>query len=72
MTTSAWDGRFAIECWEDPNSEEDGHCEYADDIPSLVASAERLIAAGRYRYIELTKYDEVTDDWIEIETFEAD
>lgn len=71
MSVSAWDGRFALECWEANSEDDEGHCEYGDDIEVLRARAEKLIAAGRYVYIELTAYDAATGEWGEPEVYET-
>jgi len=72
MAVSAWDGRFALECWDDAESEEDGEWEYGDDLEELRARAEKLIQAGRYVYISLTRYNSEEDDCDELEVFEAE
>jgi len=63
MALSAFEGNFALECWQDAESEGNGHCVYSNDRDELLAEADRLLAAGHYSYITLTKYNPETDDW---------
>ena len=48
------DGRYALECWLDPDSlgDPDGN-EFSDDLDETVERAKALISAGRFKYIAI-------------------
>ena len=72
MTINTEDGRFGLDCWEDPESEaEADQVLFSDDEAELRAEATRLIAGGRFKYLVLSRWDEATDEWTELDEFAA-
>jgi hypothetical protein len=69
---NGYDGRFGLRWWSDADR---GHPPYetcSDDLEVLRARAEALVAAGQYRRIELLAWSFELNDWVRLETFEAD
>ncbi len=68
--TNPFDGQFAIDMWVDPESENDpDHTEYSDNQHELRALIPKLLSAGKYKWIELSRWNPAKDDWDELETF---
>jgi hypothetical protein len=70
MATNPFDGQFALELWEDPESENaPDHNEYSDNQDELRALIQPLLKGGRYKYIILCRWNPTSEEWDEIETF---
>ena len=66
------DGQYALDCWFSVDDEgESAATEYCDQIAPLKARASILINAGRFRYVELSRWNADKDDWDTLETFET-
>jgi len=61
-------GRFCLDPWEDPDREDiDALSEYSDNLQELRDRADVLLAAGRFRYIQLSRWIGPSDeDWEQI------
>jgi hypothetical protein len=70
---NSFDGRYALDYWLDENSDDEpDSTDYADNVEELRNSAEKIINAGRYRYIVLSRWNPSEDDWDEIDVWSAD
>jgi len=66
------DGQYALDCWEDPDRDDvEASTDYSDSLAELRAHAERLIAGGRFRYLELSRWNADHQEWDELEVFEV-
>lgn len=72
MPINSEDGRFGLDCWENPDSDaEADQVLFSDDEAELRAEAAKLLAAGRFKYLLLTRWDEAADDWVDVDEFTA-
>ena len=69
------DGQFGLDCYiTEPDNDEilpDGQ-EFSDDRKALEMRAAKLIAAGRFKYLELWRWNADAADWDLLETFQPD
>jgi len=71
MATNIIDGTYGLDCWLDPEDQGDPlSILYSENVEELRVEATRLIAGGRIRYCELSRYDYANEDWVVIEVFE--
>lgn len=66
------DGQFALDCWLSEDDEADEKTVYSDIVNELEDEAERLIRAGHYQYLELSRWNPAAQDWEFIRAYEAD
>lgn len=66
------DGQYALDCWLDEDDEGDPVTEYSETIAPLKARAGILLKAGRYKYLELSRWNADKDDWDNLEIFTPD
>ena len=65
------DGQYALDCWIEAEDEgESAATEYCDAIAPLRARAAIILKAGRFRYLELSRWNAALDDWDTLEVFE--
>ena len=71
MSINATDGRFCLDMWEDPHRDDvDALSEYSENLEELKKRALVIFAAGRFKWLELTRWIGPTDDdWELIETY---
>jgi len=58
-------GRFCLDAWENPDREDiDAQSEYSDNLQELQDRAEVILSAGRFKYIQLSRWIGPSDeDW---------
>lgn len=66
------DGQFALDCWLSEKNEDEPESLFSDNISELEFEAERLIAAGRFGYLELSRWNPVKEDWDLIRFYEPE
>ena len=72
MAINREDGEFALDCWEDPDAEDvEAETDYSNDEAELRAHAQQLLAAGRFRYLALSRWNERRGDWDELSVLTA-
>jgi hypothetical protein len=71
MTINANWGRFCLDMWEDPDREDvEAQSEFSDSLDELKARAPIVLAAGRFRWLELSRWLGPSDeDWELIEEY---
>ena len=69
---SSYDGQYALDCWLDEDDESDPTTEYAECVGPLKERASRLLEAGRYRYLELSRWDAKEGDRVNLFVFTPD
>lgn len=73
MTINSTDGTYGLDCWENPASlDYADQEEYSESIDELRARALILLRAGRFKHIELSRWNADIDDWVHLETFTED
>ncbi|HVY87191.1 MAG TPA: hypothetical protein VG943_18810 [Caulobacterales bacterium] len=73
MAINTEDGDYALDCWEDPETQETPTAtEFSDDLEELQARAAELAAEGRFVYLSISEWDEETEEWEELESYEED
>lgn len=75
MAISAHDGNWGLDCWiseEAYKSDEDSREEYAASEREALERIVKLLAAGRYKFIVLSKWNYSASDWDEIDEFTPD
>ena len=72
MAINKEDGEFGLDCWVDPESTADADQElFCDNVDELKSEAQRLLSAGQYKYMLLSRWDDATEEWVNVEEFEA-
>lgn len=66
------DGQFALDCWLSEDDETEAKTVYSDVVMELEDEAERLIKAGHYKYLELSRWNPARQDWASIRAYEPD
>lgn len=66
------DGQYGLDCYlrEPTEDDEPFSTEYADDRLALEERARTLITAGRFRYLELQRFNAEENDWEVLQTYE--
>ncbi|HVZ99859.1 MAG TPA: hypothetical protein VG841_06050 [Caulobacterales bacterium] len=73
MAINTEDGQFALDCWEDPESQETPTVtEFSDSFEELQQRAAALAEEGRFAYMTLSEWDDEAEEWEEIEIYEED
>jgi hypothetical protein len=62
--------QYALACWPDARGLGQSHEVASPDKATLQREAERLLASGAYRLIDLAYWSYEVNDWIRMETFE--
>jgi hypothetical protein len=66
------DGQFALDCWVDPDREDiEATTDYSNVLSELRAHADKLLAAGNYKYLILSRWNADSEQWVELETYTA-
>jgi len=69
MPINTSDGQFALGCYLSESDNGEPVCLYSNVRRELEDGAERLVAAGKYKHIELFRWDFNSEDWILIREF---
>ena len=71
MTINSIDGQFCLDMWEDPDRQDvEALSEYSDNLEVLKQRAQVVFAAGRFKWLELSRWiGPGEDDWQEIDTY---
>ena len=69
---AGYEGKFGLKGWQDAGRGSSPHERCSDDIEALRAEAARLVEAGEYGVVELAAWNFELNDWVRLETFEAD
>jgi hypothetical protein len=67
MAINHEDGQYGLDIYESKPQ-----TEYSDNLSELKARAAKLIEAGRFKYLVLSRWNASTKEWVEIEEIEAD
>lgn len=64
MAINSRDGRYALELWLNPDSEDDpDDNEFSDNLEELKERARVLLRAGRFKFIAVCEYNYSTQEW---------
>lgn len=64
------DGQYALDMWEDPESEDEpDDTEYSDNINTLRDRATTVLKAGRFKWLTLYHWNADIQDWDSLEDF---
>jgi hypothetical protein len=66
------DGQFALDYWVSEDDDGDEETAYSDVVTKLEAEAKRLIRAERYKYLDLSRWNPISQDSDLIRSFEPD
>ena len=67
MAINHEDGQYALDIYEAKFQ-----TEFSDNLPELRARAATLIAAGRFKYLVLSRWNADREAWDELEEIEPD